>query len=220
VGVKNGRGTPGTWVFEAVTEQLNSHPSQANFVHMHGGQGRADMPGEVDVVKANDGQVIGYTSSERLGYPHGGDGHLVIAAKQRHFGVAFEHDRGGLGGLLIRQPGIREIAGAQPVVGQRLHVSLAALADAGVSLGVATDETDVPVAKFDQVLDSSICAANVVRDDSVIITRGGVRVYQHDRLRPAIQQGQMVVVDQGPTKGKPSTRLSMSRRGTSTGTLF
>ena len=118
-----------------------------------GGQGRAHVAGEPDVVETNDGETLGHAQAEALGVVEDADGHLVV-----------ETEDGGGGGSLRQQASGASDTGVDgeiavddnqtallAVIASALFHALQTIATQGADQRTGED-TDLAVAETVQVL--------------------------------------------------------------------
>jgi hypothetical protein len=79
----NSRHRAGLGVFDAVDKQLHGEPAHADFINVHGGQGRRDTICQIDIVEAYHRQITRKVKPEYLGYFHDRDSNLVIGTEYR-----------------------------------------------------------------------------------------------------------------------------------------
>ena len=145
-------------------------------------QGRVDVGGEVDVVEADDAQVVGDAQAQLARRAHGADGHRVAHGQDR--GRAEAHGPGALeGGRAAVDRGaagddavVRELdaggieappVAAQPALGDALADGLGA--SAGRLRALDRDHEQVAVAELEDVLRGGARAGLVVDDDRAVL---------------------------------------------------
>ena len=139
---------------------------------------------------------------------HGGDGHVVVDAKEggdlraglQQAGRRL-HDLGGVNDVALGQ-----VAIGDAVVLQGPLVAGLALLDAGIGLGMAADEGDVPVPALDEVGHGLVGPLKIVRQHAVVAVDGGVRVHQDQGRGAALHHAHEGLVKEGAQEEQPVGR--------------